>query len=86
MTDPKQRPLAEVQVGIAVRVSSGRSEEAEFLQHLTRVGLALNTSVKVIEADAVTGAWRIEVGSGGDEQQRVTSAATADKVFVSQKD
>jgi len=86
MTAPNEHPLSEVQVGTVVRVSSVRAKGAEFLQYLARIGLGLNASLEVIEADSVAGVWRIEVGSSGDQRQHVISAVTADKVFVSEAD
>lgn len=83
IAERQERPLSEVEEGLAVTVSSVRADGAAFLQYLTRVGLGIKASIKVIEADTVAGVWRIEVDSGGDQQQHVISAATAGKVFVS---
>lgn len=82
MTAPRELPLTGAPVGEAVRVSSVRSEEVEFLRYLTRVGLELNAPVRVLEAPPAGGVLQVEVGADGGEQREVISAATAEKVFV----
>ena len=83
MIAPSERPLSEVPTGESVRVSSVRSEEAEFLRYLTRVGLNLNARVRILEAPPVGGIMRVEVGTGQKSEQHVIGDAIAKNIFVS---
>ena len=86
MITPSERPLSEVPVGEVVRVSSVRSEEVEFLRYLTRVGLVLNASVKVLEAPSVGAVLRIEVRTEEGDEQPMVGAGVAGKVYVARQE
>ena len=79
IAEPLEMPLTAATVGETVRMSSVRSENEAFLQHLSRLGIGLDTPLTLVEVSPLGDVLRIAVG----DAQHVIGAAVAREIFVS---
>lgn len=78
-----EMPLTAAGVNETVRVSSVRSEDVTFLQHLSHLGIGLDTPLTLVEVSPLEDVLRIAIGDDESTTQHVIGTAVARKIFVS---